>query len=335
MDNYHIYDQISRKKDVTTYKARQKQTIQYVTAKSYAKKLLGSVRNAVQLTNNLVHPNIVRFHNWYETRNHIWVVEEFCIGGTLRALRSQDRYVPESAVRRFGVDIVAGLRFLHGNGILHCNLRPTDILIDEYGVMKITGFGLAQSVLENSGKRKDKAAKSTSETEKRAARKVRKANTYYMAPELLTREALRSEKKISYSRAVDTYAFGLILWEALCLARAWGQFNFSTQVIDRVMEGIRPDVPKAYASPLLRPPPGYTALMNVCWHQNAAHRPKFDRIIEGLKALRPCSADIQGRRSAPKRRTPKNNLTLSDVHEGVGAESSKAHEDEIEMIEML
>ena len=156
----------------------------------------------------------------------------------------------------------------------------------------------------------------------------------YMAPELLSKEALRSDDKISYSQSVDTYAFGLILWEALCLSRAWGQFNFSTQVIDRVVEGVRPEIPKSYAPPLLRPPAGYTALMNICWHQEAAHRPKFDRIVEGLKTLRPNSVDCQGRRSTPKTRKPKNSLTLSDVHE-VNDSSSKVHDCEIEMLDML
>lgn len=177
---------------VTSYKARKKKSIGYVTARSYDKRLLSRVRNSVMLINDMSHPNVVKFHNWYETRNHIWVVEEYCVGGTLRSLRSQDRYEPECAVRRFGVDLMAGLRYVHGRGITHCDLKPSKVLINEYGVLKLTGFDIARKVTEMKSE-KNKQGRST---------------PHYMAPELIL-----DKEKSPYSYKSDLWAFGCVLYE--------------------------------------------------------------------------------------------------------------------------
>ena len=118
MDQYHITLK-SPREEVTSYKARKKKSIGYVTARSYERDFSPGVRNSVMLINDMNHPNVVKFHNWYETRNHLWVVEEYCVGGTLRSLRSQDRYEPECSVRRFGVDLMAGIE-IRSRTRYHC-----------------------------------------------------------------------------------------------------------------------------------------------------------------------------------------------------------------------
>jgi serine/threonine-protein kinase ULK4 len=37
------------------------------------------------------HPNILKFYNWYETRNHFWIILEFCSGSDLYSLIEQDK----------------------------------------------------------------------------------------------------------------------------------------------------------------------------------------------------------------------------------------------------
>ena len=37
----------------------------------------------------LDHPNILKFHNWYETNNHLWLILEYCMGGDLLNLLMQ------------------------------------------------------------------------------------------------------------------------------------------------------------------------------------------------------------------------------------------------------
>jgi len=47
----------------------------------------------------LSSPHTVRFHTWYETRNNLWLILEYCTGGNLLALLKQDGQLPEPAVK--------------------------------------------------------------------------------------------------------------------------------------------------------------------------------------------------------------------------------------------
>jgi serine/threonine-protein kinase ULK4 len=91
MNNYHIYEEIGRGKFSIVYKGRKKKTIEYMAVKSVEKSRRKKVLNEVKIMHNLIHPNILRFYNWYETRNHLWVLFEYCCGGNLSQLIEQDK----------------------------------------------------------------------------------------------------------------------------------------------------------------------------------------------------------------------------------------------------
>lgn len=62
-------------------------------------------------------------------------------------------------MRLFGVDLLAGLQQTHACGYLHGDLRPSNVLIDEYGILKLSGFGLARAVsTEDEGEGEEGAA---------------------------------------------------------------------------------------------------------------------------------------------------------------------------------
>lgn len=50
----------------------------------------------------------MRFYNWYETRNHLWVIFEYCAGGDLLTLIEQDKKLPEYLVKSFSQDLASG-----------------------------------------------------------------------------------------------------------------------------------------------------------------------------------------------------------------------------------
>ena len=58
----------------------------------------------------LESPHILKFHDWYETRNNLWLILEYCTGADLESLLKQDGHLPEASVRMFGLDIVAALK---------------------------------------------------------------------------------------------------------------------------------------------------------------------------------------------------------------------------------
>ncbi|KAJ8290787.1 hypothetical protein GJAV_G00017560 [Gymnothorax javanicus] len=103
------------------------------------------VTNHVRLTHTITHENIVSFHEWYETSNHLWLVVELCSGGTLEAVIAQDECLPEDFVRNFAVDLVRGLKHIHDCGIIFCDLTPAKILLDGPGTLKYSNFCLSKA----------------------------------------------------------------------------------------------------------------------------------------------------------------------------------------------
>ena len=104
MNNYHIYEEVGRGKYSVVYKGRKKKSIEYVAVKSVdrsrKKKLMDEVNIFQMIENDHIqmkqgpnampgatwHPNILKFYNWYETRNHFWIILEYCSGSDLYAL---------------------------------------------------------------------------------------------------------------------------------------------------------------------------------------------------------------------------------------------------------
>ena len=140
MDKYHIYEEIGKGAFSQVFKGREKKKIEYVAIKRVDKSMMDKVVNEVQVMHKMDSPHTLRFHDWYETRNNLWLILEYCTGSDLETLLKQDGHLPEQSVRTFGLDMLAGLKYMHSMGILHCDIRPRNFLVDEYGILKISDF---------------------------------------------------------------------------------------------------------------------------------------------------------------------------------------------------
>ena len=80
MDNFILYDDISKSENSIIYKGRRKGSINFVAIHCIDKSLRPEITNLVRLTYELAHTNVVKFYEWYETSNHLWLVVELCTG---------------------------------------------------------------------------------------------------------------------------------------------------------------------------------------------------------------------------------------------------------------
>ncbi|XP_020266864.1 mitogen-activated protein kinase kinase kinase 3-like [Asparagus officinalis] len=111
---------------------------------------------------------------------------------------SLDKLLPlsEFAARRHARSILEGLRFIHGKGYVHCDIKPENILVSGDGGVKIADFGLAK-------RRGEKAEHSVLGT------------PLYMAPESIRRD--------EYEAPIDIWALGCVVSEVIMGRPAWSK----------------------------------------------------------------------------------------------------------------
>ncbi|XP_074421970.1 inactive serine/threonine-protein kinase PLK5-like isoform X1 [Larus michahellis] len=97
-----------------------------------------------ELHGRLRHRHIVRLHGHFADRSHVYLLLEYCSRRSLAdILRARGR-LTEPEVRYYLRQIISGLRYLHGHGVVHRDLKPSNFLVTEEMQVKIGDLGLAR-----------------------------------------------------------------------------------------------------------------------------------------------------------------------------------------------
>ncbi len=139
----------------------------------------------------LAHPNIVPFYGLYQTSEFAFLLERYVDGPSLKEIL-RDKHgkpMPVYEVLTYLKALSAALGYAHANGVIHCDVKPGNVMIDQGGNIFLTDFGIA---------RHSESTTTTLATVGTAA---------YMAPEQIRGEAV--------SPATDIYALGVMLYEML------------------------------------------------------------------------------------------------------------------------
>uniref|UniRef100_A0A803K4X6 Protein kinase domain-containing protein n=1 Tax=Xenopus tropicalis TaxID=8364 RepID=A0A803K4X6_XENTR len=89
------------------------------------------------------HPYLCHMHATFQTQNYAFIAMEFASRGSLKDLLKKDHHLKSRQVIFYSAEMVCGLQYLHSRGIIHCDLKPDNILISSEGHIKIADFGLA------------------------------------------------------------------------------------------------------------------------------------------------------------------------------------------------
>ncbi|PKA51007.1 Serine/threonine-protein kinase TIO [Apostasia shenzhenica] len=255
MNNYHVYEAIGLGKHSTVYKGRMKKSIEYFAIKSADKSQRSKLLQEVKMLHGLDHPNILKFYSWYESSAHLWMIMEYCVGGDLMSLLREDARLPEESIHDLAHDIIKALQYLHFKGIIYCDLKPSNILLDENGHIKLCDFGLASRL---------SAIEESSHT---TVPQPKRGTPCYMAPELFKDGGVNSY-------ASDFWALGCVLYE--CYAgRPPFVGNEFTKLANSILLDPTPDFPgkpsdsfvDLVTSLLMKDP-----AERLDWHQLCEHR---------------------------------------------------------------
>nr|XP_044610327.1 serine/threonine-protein kinase ULK4 isoform X1 [Equus asinus]XP_044610328.1 serine/threonine-protein kinase ULK4 isoform X1 [Equus asinus]XP_044610329.1 serine/threonine-protein kinase ULK4 isoform X1 [Equus asinus] len=247
MENFILYEEIGRGSKTVVYKGRRKGTINFVAILCTDKCKRPEITNWVRLTHEIKHKNIVTFHEWYETSNHLWLVVELCTGGSLEMVIAQDENLPEDVVREFGIDLITGLHHLHQLGILFCDISPGKILLEGPGTLKFNNFCLAKVEGENLEEffalvaAEEGGGDSGENVLKKNMKSRVKGSLIYAAPEIV--------RGTDFSTTSDLWSLGCLLYEMFSGKPPFFSESYSELVEKIFYEDPLPPVPKDSSLP--------------------------------------------------------------------------------------
>ena len=215
--DYSLNDQIyeNGNKTIRIFKTRKYGSIVYIAVKVYNKKFHKEKYSyEYDLINKIKSDAVVNIMSCSEDNNYFYMEMEYCATGDLsRCLwQNKNNLYNERTIKFISTKLLSGLQALHKNGIIHCNLKPSNILIDEYGNVKICDFkkSLKVSTMNANLIKKNKTA----------------MTPCYTAPELFQEEGM-------YSFKSDLWALGCIMYEL-----AVGQVPFFDDSIGKLITKI-------------------------------------------------------------------------------------------------
>jgi serine/threonine protein kinase len=138
----------------------------------------------------LRHPNIVPFYGLFQTEEFTFLLEQYIDGPSLReVLKTNSAGLPLAVALTYMSALCSALGYAHLNGVVHCDIKPANVMAGKDGRIYLADFGIARH------------ADSTTTT-------IAGAGTpAYMAPEQI--------RNIAVSPAADVYSLGVLFFELL------------------------------------------------------------------------------------------------------------------------
>ena len=143
--------------------------------------------NAARLT----HPNIVALYDTGEQQGIAYIVSEWVEGANLASLLVQRGPLPPPQAARLASEVAMALDYAHGAGVVHGNLKSSNILITPDGTIKVGDFSIAKAAATEDPDRTGEIL----------------GSTHHLAPEQLDSESVDGRS--------DVYALGVCLFEML------------------------------------------------------------------------------------------------------------------------
>ncbi|MET0621350.1 MAG: protein kinase [Pyrinomonadaceae bacterium] len=164
----------------------------------WAKRQFAKEAQAVAM---LDHPNICTVHGFEEADDYRFIVMQYVEGKSLDQLIPDSGRTPEDAFS-LAVKIASALTAAHAHGIIHCDIKPSNVMVTAEGKLKVLDFGLARLVQQ----RRDGAGGGPSPSSS-LRRGFIPGTVAYMSP-----EQLRGQK-LDY--LTDIFSFGVVLYELI------------------------------------------------------------------------------------------------------------------------
>ncbi|KAK2178245.1 hypothetical protein NP493_551g01022 [Ridgeia piscesae] len=160
------------------------------------------------------HPNLTHLHATFQSPSHLFYVMEFLNGGDLMQHLDASGKFDEERSRFYAAEMLCGLQYLHGRGVIYRDLKLENVLLDRKGHAKIADFGLCREGIK--GQNRTTTFCGTPE---------------YIAPEIIDRTP--------YDCSVDWWALGVTVFLMVV-----GDFPFNGDDEDDVYQAVMENTPE-------------------------------------------------------------------------------------------
>ncbi|KDE07893.1 STE/STE11/CDC15 protein kinase [Microbotryum lychnidis-dioicae p1A1 Lamole] len=148
LPNYKLGEKLGQGSFGSVYRALNWHTgetcaVKQIGLTNIPKAQLPDIMSEIDLLKNLHHPNIVQYRGFVKTNDSLYIILEYCENGSLHAVTKKFGRFPESLVGLYILQVLHGLMYLHEQGVIHRDIKGSNILATKEGSIKLADFGVA------------------------------------------------------------------------------------------------------------------------------------------------------------------------------------------------
>lgn len=214
----------------------------------------------VKILSKLNHPNVVKFLGCQDDGEKLLIFFEYMSEGSIAQRLEADGPFGEERTRRYTIDILKGLEYIHSQGVIHRDINGSNILLHSLNTAKLAGFGVSVEMYFLT------SATST----------VTIAGTVpFMAPEVVRNDPELPEE---YGTKLDIWSVGCTMVQMLTSHPPWNQdANSIPQIISKIGSGAYPEyeLPKDVSMET-------SLIMSKCFKSNPKERPSASELLSHI-----------------------------------------------------
>ncbi|KAJ3183701.1 Suppressor of Sensor Kinase (SLN1) [Gaertneriomyces sp. JEL0708] len=218
-----------------------------------------SIKDEMTVLKLLHHPNIVEYYGVEVHRDKLYIFMEYCPHSISSLLEHGGRFADERVVRIYAKQMLRGLEYLHGRGIVHRDVKPANTLLGQEGQIKFVDFGASKIY----------------KTQKTIVGANGEANTlvgtpHYIAPEVITGEGLGRHG------AQDIWSLGCCMLEMVTGRKPWSGLDNEWAVMYHIgMTDRHPPLPEPHEASA-----DCSDFLHKCFTRPATQRPNAKELLE-------------------------------------------------------
>src|SRR5213593_3494041 len=252
--------------------------------------LLDQLKHETKRCLELTHPHIVRIHDFVHDERSGCISMEYIDGETLsnlRAEKEQKVFEPDE-IATWTSQLCDALDYAHNHAkVVHCDLKPANLMVNQRGDLKVSDFGIARSL-------GDSASRLTLE-------QGRSGTLIYMSPQQLNGERC--------THLDDIYSLGASIYELLTSKPPFYSGNIDRQICERVAPSMTERRKELDIEPALVPPV-WEDTVAACLAKDPSRRPQSAAEVAQRLQLAPAQTRI---RIAPAKSLRRKTLLVGGI----------------------